>query len=140
MLIGEILIREGVITAKQLQDLLRPHRSVSDWKLIMLIGGKGLADEDHIMKVIAVAAKLPYFADLQGLYMPNSSKLIPRSVAYRQHIAPLFRIDKVITCAVASPFDPVLLPVAKRLGFKFDCAISSPSMILATLDKIFGAK
>lgn len=138
MNVGEILVDEGIITAQQLGNLLKPHRSISDWKLITKILSEGLSSEDHIMKVISRAAKLPYFADLRGLYVPGAPKHIERNVAYHMHIAPLFRIENTITCATVSPFDPQFVNLARRLAKKLEFIISTPSKILAALGDIYG--
>ncbi|MBN1142672.1 MAG: hypothetical protein JXB25_12900 [Deltaproteobacteria bacterium] len=116
--LGEMLVREKIITAAQLEEALRNQ---------LLYGGKigvnlielGFARQEEIAHMLSRKLRLP-FVDPERLnhVPPQIVDLIPREMAAKYSIVPIELNNKKLTLAMADPTDLQSIDeIAFRTGF-----------------------
>jgi type IV pilus assembly protein PilB len=117
--IGELLIREGLLTREQLIRALEEHVNSPGQRLGYTVVKLGLVSETDVVRMLARQYRLPavdlsrFKVDLRLL------KLIPAELAYRHSVLPLKLDGRILTVAIA---DPLAMGVMDDLKFitRFD--------------------
>jgi type IV pilus assembly protein PilB len=111
--LGELLIREGLITREQLERALQEQRQNGTrvgYNLVKL----GFIQETELTKMLARQYKMPA-VDLSRFEVdPRIAKLIPGELAIKHLVLPLKRDGRTLTVAMA---DPTNLGVLDDLKF-----------------------
>ena len=106
--LGDILIREGLITREQLAQALQEQRS-SGHRLGYALVKLGLVTEVEVTKVLARQYRMPA-VDLSRFEVdPKIIKLIPPDFAVRHTVLPLKREGRTLTIAMAEPSNTGLI-------------------------------
>jgi type IV pilus assembly protein PilB len=116
--LGDLLVREGLITREQLQQALEQQRG-SGMRLGYVMVKAGMVQEIEITKMLARQFRVPA-VDLSRFEVdPKIIKLIPADVALKHHVLPLKREGRTLTVAMA---DPTNVSVVEDLKFitRFD--------------------
>jgi len=116
--LGDLLVREGLITREQLQQALEQQRG-SGMRLGYVLVKAGMVQEIEITKMLARQFRVPA-VDLSRFEVdPKIIKLIPADVALKHHVLPLKREGRTLTVAMA---DPTNVTVVEDLKFitRFD--------------------
>jgi type IV pilus assembly protein PilB len=102
--IGELLIRDGLITKEQLDKALADARANSTrvgYSLVRL----GFISEQDITLTLARQHRVPA-VDLEKVRLdPKVIKLVPADIALKHTVLPLRRVGRTLTVAMASPAD-----------------------------------
>jgi len=102
--LGELLVREGVITEDQLFDALA-HQQSHGGKLGSILVKNLVVDEDAIARTLAVQKDLEYVSLSQFKVDREAAALIPLRVALRSGIIPIGFRDGSLVLAMADPLD-----------------------------------
>ncbi len=106
--LGDILVREGLITREQLQQALLEQRQ-SGMRLGYTLVKLGLIQELEITKMLARQYRVPA-VDLSRFEVdPKIIKLITPDVALKHHVLPLKREGRTLTVAMADPTNVTVL-------------------------------
>ncbi len=110
--IGELLVREGLVSPEQLQTALRDARE-NRTRLGFAVIKLGYVAEDELTRMLAkqyhVAA-----VDLNRVVVdPKILRLIPGDVATKHLVLPLRRVGRTLTVAMANPSDAAAVDVLK---------------------------
>jgi type IV pilus assembly protein PilB len=106
--LGDILIKEGLITREQLHQALAEQRA-SKHRLGYVLVKLGLVQELEITKLLARQYRMPA-VDLSRFEVdPKLVKLIPGDLASKHVVLPLKREGRTLTIAMADPTDHGLL-------------------------------
>ncbi len=106
--LGDILIREGLITREQLAQALQEQRS-SGHRLGYTLVKLGFVSEVDITKLLARQYRMPA-VDLSRFEVdPKIIKLIPPDFAVRHTVLPLKREGRTLTIAMAEPSNTGLI-------------------------------
>ena len=106
--LGEILVRENLITREQLSQALTEQRSSGN-RLGYVLVKMGLVPETEITKVLARQYRM-HAVDLSRFQVDSKLlKLIPAELATRHAILPLKREGRTLTVAMADPSNLGLL-------------------------------
>jgi type IV pilus assembly protein PilB len=106
--LGDILIKEGLITREQLAQALAEQRATKH-RLGYVLVKLGLVQELEITKLLARQYRMPA-VDLSGFDVdPKLVKLIPGDLASKHVVLPLKREGRTLTVAMADPTDHGLL-------------------------------
>ncbi len=106
--LGDILIKEGLITREQLHQALAEQRA-SKHRLGYVLVKLGLVQELEITKLLARQYRMPA-VDLSRFDVdPKLVKLIPADLATKHVVLPLKREGRTLTIAMADPTDHGLL-------------------------------
>ena len=104
--LGEILIKESLITQDQLQKALEFQRS-NGGKLGSCLTKMGFITDDDITGVLSRQYGVPSINLKYYEIDPNVIKLIPQDTALRYQVIPLSRVGSVLTIAMTDPDERV---------------------------------
>ncbi|HET7599623.1 MAG TPA: type II secretion system protein GspE, partial [Gemmatimonadales bacterium] len=106
--LGDILIKEGLVTREQLGQALAEQRT-SKHRLGYVLVKLGLVQEIEITKLLARQYRMPA-VDLSRFEVdPKLIKLLPADLATKHVVLPLKREGRTLTIAMADPTDHGLL-------------------------------
>jgi type IV pilus assembly protein PilB len=100
--LGEILVREGLITTEQLKKALQEQKS-SGMRLGYTLVKLGFIEETEVSKMLARQYRMPA-VDLSRFEVDAKIlKLIPPDIATKHTVLPLKREGRTLTVAIADP-------------------------------------
>ena len=137
--IGELLVREGLITPDQLSKALQEQKQNGTrvgYNLVKL----GFIPEVELTKMLAKQHRMPAVDLSRFAVDPKIAKMIPADLAQKNLVIPLKRDGRTLTVAMA---DPSNLGVLEDLKFitRYDIfAVLAGEVTLKTiLDRVYGA-
>jgi type IV pilus assembly protein PilB len=102
--LGELFVREGLITEVQLQEALTESKA-SKTRLGFALVKLGFVQEDELTRMLARQYRVAA-VDLDKVTVdPKILKLISGEVAFKHLVLPLRRIGRTLTVAMANPTD-----------------------------------
>jgi type IV pilus assembly protein PilB len=135
--IGDLLVREGLITKEQLEKALQEQRQNGTrvgYNLVKL----GFIAETELTKMLARQYKMPAVDLSKFTVDPKIAKLIPGEMALKNLVLPLKRDGRTLTVAMA---DPTNMGVIEDMKFitRYDIfpVIAGEFTIRNVLEKIF---
>jgi len=111
--LGDLLVREGLITKEQLQAALNEQRN-SGMRLGYTLVKLGIVEETEITKMLARQYRMPAVDLARFEVDPRIVKLVPGEVAVRHTVLPLKREGRTLTVAMS---DPTNMTVVDDLKF-----------------------
>jgi type IV pilus assembly protein PilB len=102
--IGELLLREGAISAEQLAEAQKDARQ-NGTRLGFALVKLGAITEPDLTRILARQYRVPA-VDLDRVQLdPKIVKLIPAEVALKHFVLPLRRVGRTLTVAMVNPTD-----------------------------------
>jgi len=140
--LGEILIEEGMITQKQLEEAISLQAKEAA-RLGEILIKLGYIKEEQIVVALSKQLSIPHVNLASGKLGPatdqNLKELIPYEFAIRNLVLPLSRSLKSITVAIFDPLDLILLDNLKKLtGCEINPVITTRSDILKAIENFYG--
>jgi len=136
--LGEILIKESLITSEQLRQALE-HQKSSGGRLGTCLMKLGFISEDEITGVLSRQYGVPSI-NLK-FYEVDASviKLIPHDTAVRYQIVPLSRVGSTLTIAMTDPTNVFAMDDIKFMtGFNVEPVVASETAIAEAISKFYG--
>src|SRR5437867_2258137 len=137
--IGELLIRERLITREQLNKALQEQKH-SGARLGFTLVKLGFIEELELTKMLAKQFKMPAVDLARFEIDPKIAKMIPADLAVKNLVIPLKRDGRTLTVAMA---DPTSLGVLDDLKFITRCDIfpvlAGEYTLQTQIDKIYGS-
>jgi len=136
--LGELLIRENLITPEQLRQGL-DHQATHGGRLGKALVTLGFIAEDDLTMVVAQQYGLPA-ANLAELDIdPSAVELIPMETALRHLVLPVSRFGASLTVAMADPTNVFALDDMKfRTGFNIEPVVASEGAIVEAIKRSYG--
>ncbi len=133
--LGQILIEEGLLTEKELEEALA-HQAKNGGALGRVLIDLGVATENDILLAIAKQAGMDII-DLQHLEIPKEViAMVSPSVAQVYRIVPVSFENGMLTVAMA---DPLNVNAIDDLRFMLNCevsgAVSNETDVAAAIEK-----
>jgi type IV pilus assembly protein PilB len=116
--LGEILLREGLVTRDQLAQALTEQKNTKH-RLGYVLVKLGLVQELEITKVLARQYRMPAVDLTRFEVDPKIIRLVPAEMATKSIVLPLKREGRTLTVAMADPTDHGLLEDLKFIT-RFD--------------------
>src|SRR4051812_22816627 len=137
--IGELLVREGLITKVQLAKAVQEQKQ-SGTRVTHNLIKLGFLPEIELTKMLAKQHKMPA-VDLSRFEVdPKIAKMIPNELATKHLVMPLKRDGRMLTVAIA---DPSNLGVLEDLKFitRYDIfpVIAGEFTLRSLIDKVYGS-
>ena len=135
--LGELLVREKVITAGQLEQALK-EQGTSSTRLGSALVKLGFLSDDDVTNFLSrqygvPAINLDYFE-----IDPSVVKLIPYDTAKRYQILPLSRVGASLTIAMVDPTNVFAMDDIKLMtGFNIEPVVASETAILEGIEKAY---
>jgi type IV pilus assembly protein PilB len=136
--LGEILIKESLITQDQLQKALEFQRA-NGGKLGSALTKMGFITDDDITGVLSRQYGVPSINLKYYEIDPTVIKLIPQDTALRYQVIPLSRVGSVLTIAMTDPTNVFAMDDIKFMtGFNVEPVVASESAIGEAIGRFYG--
>ncbi|MFQ5664763.1 MAG: GspE/PulE family protein, partial [Terriglobia bacterium] len=138
--LGEILIKEKLITQEQLQQALE-HQKKNGGRLGGALVKLGFITDEEITGVLSRQYGVP--AINLGYYEvdPAVLKLVPHDTAARYQVVPLSRVGSTLTIAMADPTNVFAMDDIKFMtGLKVEPVVASENAIFEAIGKFYGGE
>jgi type IV pilus assembly protein PilB len=136
--LGEILIKESLITQDQLQKALEYQRA-NGGKLGSCLTKMGYITDDDITGVLSRQYGVPSINLKFYEIDPVVIKLIPQDTALRYQVIPLSRVGSVLTIAMTDPTNVFAMDDIKFMtGFNVEPVVASESAIGEAITRFYG--
>jgi len=136
--LGEILIKESLITQEQLTKALDFQRT-NGGKLGSCLTKMGFITDDDITGVLSRQYGVPSINLKFYEIDPNVIKLIPQDTALRYQVIPLSRVGSVLTIAMTDPTNVFAMDDIKFMtGFNVEPVVASESAIGEAITRFYG--
>jgi type IV pilus assembly protein PilB len=136
--LGEILIKESLITQDQLQKALEYQRA-NGGKLGSCLTKMGFITDDDITGVLSRQYGVPSINLKYYEIDPTVIKLIPVDTAVRYQVVPLSRVGSVLTIAMTDPTNVFAMDDIKFMtGFNVEPVVASESAIGEAITRFYG--
>lgn len=139
--IGELLVNDGLLTRKQLEEAL---------KCQVIFGGRlgtnlvemGIIEELDLLRILGKQLEMPYVSPEQlACVPPEVIKLIPREIAEEYKIIPLSLEKKRLTVAMWDPSDLSAIDAVSFItGYIIIPVVCSELRLLLALEQYYGVK
>jgi type IV pilus assembly protein PilB len=136
--LGEILIKESLITSEQLRLALE-HQKANGGRLGTSLMSLGFISDDEITGVLSRQYGVPSinlkFYEVDATVI----KLIPQDTAVRYQIVPLSRVGSTLTIAMTDPTNVFAMDDIKFMtGFNVEPVVASETAIAEAISKFYG--
>lgn len=140
--LGEILLREGMITPEQLQEAISLQVEEGGRLGDMLIK-LGYLKEEQIVIALSKQLAIPYITLSSGKLKPahdqDLEELIPYEFAVRNLVLPLSRSLNSLTVAIFDPLDLILIDnLRKMTNCEINPLLATKSDILQAIENFYG--
>src|SRR5215813_3593966 len=136
--LGEILIKESLITQDQLDKALEFQRS-NGGKLGSCLTKMGFITDDDITGVLSRQYGVPSINLKYYEVDASVIKLIPQDTAVRYQIVPLSRVGSTLTIAMTDPTNVFAMDDIKFMtGFNVEPVVASETAISEAISKFYG--
>ncbi len=128
-LIGQMLIRRGLITEKQLEEALNIQKKNGGFLGDILTENKFVSQE-ILSLVLASQTEVVYLPIEKYKISKEVLGLIPREIAYKYHCVPLEKMGDVLAIAMVNPLDKAAtLEIEKVSHYKLVSMIGTKEQI-----------
>jgi type IV pilus assembly protein PilB len=136
--LGEILVKESLISQDQLQKALEYQRA-NGGKLGSCLTKMGFITDDDITGVLSRQYGVPSINLKYYEIDPNVIRLIPQDTALRYQVVPLSRVGSVLTIAMTDPTNVFAMDDVKFMtGFNVEPVVASESAIAEAISRFYG--
>jgi type IV pilus assembly protein PilB len=137
--LGEILVRDSLISAEQLKQALE-HQKREGGRLGTCLVKLGLVSDEDITAVLSRQYGVPSINLKFYEVDPSVIKLIPQETAVRYQIVPLSRVGSTLTIAMTDPTNVFAMDDIKFMtGFNVEPVVASETAISEAIGKFYGA-
>ncbi|MBZ5660457.1 MAG: type IV-A pilus assembly ATPase PilB [Acidobacteriia bacterium] len=136
--LGEILIKESLITSDQLRQALE-HQKANGGRLGTCLMKLGFISDDEITGVLSRQYGVPSINLKYYEVDASVIKLIPQDTAIRYQIVPLSRVGSTLTIAMTDPTNVFAMDDIKFMtGFNVEPVVASETAISEAITKFYG--
>jgi len=137
--LGEILIKESLITPDQLKQALE-HQKSNGGRLGNSLVKLGFLGDDEVTAVLSRQYGVPSINLAYFEVDPNVIKLIPVETATKYQVLPLSRVGSSLTLAMVDPTNVFAMDDIKFMtGFNIEPVVASETAILEAIKKHYGS-
>ena len=136
--LGELLVKENLISADQLRQALDQQKSTGA-RLGTCLMKLGFITDDEITGVLSRQYGVPSINLKYYEVDANVIKLIPQDTAVRYQIVPLSRVGSTLTIAMTDPTNVFAMDDIKFMtGFNVEPVVASETAIAEAISKFYG--
>jgi len=136
--LGEILVKENLITADQLKQAMA-HQRQNGGRLGTALMKLGFISDDEITEVLSRQYGVPSINLKYYEVDPAVIKLIPQDTAVRYQIVPLSRVGSTLTIAMIDPTNVFAMDDIKFMtGFNVEPVVASETSVNEAIAKFYG--
>ncbi len=137
--LGELLVREKLITPLQLQKAAEEQRS-GGGRLGYQLTKMGFIEENELTAFLSKQYGIPSINLYEYDIEPEIIKLIPKEVATKHQVIPVNRSGNTLIIAMADPSNIFAIDDIKFLtGYNIEVVVASEAAIVEAIDKYYTA-
>lgn len=137
ILLGEMLLKSGVITQEQLDEALEAQK-LGNAKVGEILVQLGYTTEDNVLFHLARQLNIPYMSLKSQRIDTGILNLIPVEIIREYNIIPIDKIGKFITIAMSNPLDDeVYARVGEITGLKVQKVVSTKKDIEEAIERYY---
>src|SRR5208337_865013 len=137
--LGEILLKENLITPDQLKQALE-HQKSNGGRLGNSLVKLGFLNDDEVTAVLSRQYGVPSINLAYFEVDPSVTKLIPMDTATKYQVLPLSRVGSSLTLAMVDPTNVFAMDDIKFMtGFNIEPVVASEAAILEAIKKHYGS-
>ncbi|MGA3324450.1 MAG: type IV-A pilus assembly ATPase PilB [Terriglobia bacterium] len=137
--LGEILLKENLITADQLKQALE-HQKANGGRLGNSLVKLGYLNDDEVTAVLSRQYGVPSINLAYFEVDPSITKLIPMDTATKYQVLPLSRVGASLTLAMVDPTNVFAMDDIKFMtGFNIEPVVASEAAIMEAIKKHYGS-
>jgi len=135
--LGDILVDEGAISAKQLSEALEKQRG-SNKKLGDILVDMKLVSGEEILKILGEQMGIPYISMGRAVVEKEAILSLRREIAERFNVIPISKNGGVLHVAMDDPLDIFAIDaIEEASGFEVSQAIASAGEVTAAIEKYY---
>lgn len=137
--LGELLLKENMITPQQFQDALN-HMKVSGGTIREAFVSLGFVRDEEITSLLSRHFEVPS-VNLDQIAVDSAViKAIPAETARKFHVLPLSLAKKTLRLAMADPNNVFAIDdISFMTGFKVEPVVASESALEVAIDRYYGS-
>lgn len=140
--LGELLIKEGIITEAQLNEALKVQKKEGG-RLGQVLAKLNMASEKDIISALSRQLGIPFFTREKDLLKPDKDqaleKLIPEDFARQHKVLPLKRTLNSLTVAFLDPLDLIVIDNLKKITkCEINPVIAAQKDLEAEINEFYG--
>jgi type II secretory ATPase GspE/PulE/Tfp pilus assembly ATPase PilB-like protein len=141
MLIGEMLLEEGIITKEQLKDALEEQKKSGE-KIGQVLVKMRYISKEILWTFLGYQMGVPFInLDETGEIKQDVLRSLPEQLMRNEKLIPVGRQGRVITVAMADPLNFLVVDDIKATTrSEIDTRLAAPEDIKKLIDKYFGFK
>ena len=137
--LGELLVKENLITPQQLQESLqyqKQHGGKIGYNLVKL----GFVKDEEITQLLSRQYGVPSINLARFEIDPSVIKLVPAETAQKYQIIPLSRAGANLTIAMVDPTNVFAMDDIKFMtGYNVEPVVASETAIMESIEKYYGS-
>ena len=137
--LGELLVKENLITPQQLQESLqyqKQHGGKLGYNLVKL----GFVKDEEITQLLSRQYGVPSINLARFEIDPSVIKLVPAETAQKYQIIPLSRAGANLTIAMVDPTNVFAMDDIKFMtGYNVEPVVASETAIMESIEKYYGS-
>ena len=135
--LGEILVREDLISPEQLETALAEQK-VSGGRLSYHLSRLGYLEESELADILSRQYNVPSINLSEFEIDPDVIKLIGRDIVEKYKVIPISKADNSLIVAMADPSNIIAIDDIKFLtGFNIEAVVATEDSITAAIDKYY---
>ena len=139
--LGEILVKQGLINEVQLKEAIKAQ-SREQGRIGEVLIKLGVLSENAIAAALATQLNIPFLNNETDTLNPEGGQtlkeMVPYNFAKSNLILPLKKVGNTLTCAVADPFDLLLLDNLKMVsGCDIHLAIATRADLMSAIQEFY---
>jgi len=136
--LGDFLVEEGIITEDQLKEVLEEQK-VTKERLEEILLRKGWISSKELTRIKAVISGVSTFDLSNYIISPQVINLIPKEIALKYKVIPVFKIENTLTVAMANPNDVFVIDeLAKITGCLIEPVLADEISIRKAQEQYYG--
>lgn len=140
--IGEILIKQGLLTDSQLQEAVNLQKQQRGSRLGEILIQVGTIKEEDFAVALSTQLSVPFASYMSGLLKPkqdqNLEKLVNYDFAKKNLVLPLSKNMNSLTCAIFDPLDFLVLDNLKILtGCNLNLIIATKTDLSKAINEFY---
>lgn len=138
--LGDLLVKQGLVTIDQLQEGLR-HQRNHGGRLGSILIQLGYASDDSIATVLSQQYDLPSVNPTRSEIDTDVIRLIPIETAIRYQVLPMKRVGTTLTLAIADPANVLALDEIKFMtGYQVEPVVAAEGAIRKAIEEYYGTE
>ena len=138
--LGQVLIKNGKITAEQLKEALQIQKTRYEGKMLgEVLVKEGYISEDDLYAALSAQFMYPSVDVSRYAINPDVLTFVPRELAVSHQMIPLDRFGNILTLAMVNPLDKEgTMAVEQSTGLKTRAFIVSRKDYDDTIGAVYG--